>query len=126
MNFEMQIANMLAKNINGFITFVRENHENENNCFCLNRDKLYQLKLLVEEFKFQVLADELKRINRFTWDENYTHLLVDRFRKGMGIIEEYVENNYSDLFIFTARLYTLNSLSLTFCKEEESGTALRE
>jgi hypothetical protein len=112
MNFEMQIANMLADNINGFITFVRKNHENENNCFCLNRDKLYQLKLLV--------ADELKRINRFTWDENYTHLLVDRFRKGMGVIEEYVENNYSDLFIFTARLYTLNSLSLTFCKEEES------
>ncbi|MFY0782887.1 hypothetical protein AB1K18_21745 [Peribacillus simplex] len=120
MNFEMQIANMLADNINGFITFVRENHENENNCFCLNRDKLYQLKLLVEEFKFQVLADELKRINRFTWDENYTTLLVDRFRKGMMIIEEYVENNYSDLFIFTARLYTLKSLSLTFCKEEKS------
>ncbi|RRN73928.1 hypothetical protein EI200_04410 [Peribacillus simplex] len=119
MNFEMQIANMLAKNIMGFIEFVRENHENKNNCLCLNRDKLYQLKLLVEEFKFQVLADELKRINRFTWDERYTTLLVDRFRKGMSIIEEYVENNYDDLFIFTARLYTLNSLSLTFCKEEE-------
>ncbi|KRF51221.1 hypothetical protein ACFY5J_07465 [Peribacillus butanolivorans] len=118
MNFEMQIANMLAKNINGFIKFVHKHYENKNNIFCLNTDKVYQLKLLVEEYKFQVLADELLRINRFTWDENYTHLLVDRFRKGMSIIEEYVENNYNDLFIFTARLYTLNSLSLTFSKEE--------
>ncbi|MFF2588009.1 hypothetical protein ACFVSS_08990 [Peribacillus butanolivorans] len=118
MNYEMQIANMLAKNINGFIKFVHKHHENKNNIFCLNTDKVYQLKLLVEEFKFQVLADELLRINRFTWDENYTHLLVDRFRFGMSIIEEYVENNYNDLFIFTARLYTLNSLSLTFSKKE--------
>ncbi|MGE7767260.1 hypothetical protein [Peribacillus sp. NPDC096540] len=117
MNFEMQIANMLAENINGFIQFVNKNHENKNNVFCLNTDKLYQLKLLVEEFKFQVLADELLRINRFTWDENYTHLLVDRFRNGMSIIDEYIENNYNDLFIFTARLYTLNSLSLTFIKK---------
>ncbi|MCO0597789.1 hypothetical protein NGI46_09945 [Peribacillus butanolivorans] len=118
MNFEMQIANMLAKNINGFIKFVNKHYENKNNIFCLHTDKVYQLKLLVEEYKFQVLADELLRINRFTWDENYTYLLVDRFRKGMSIIEEYVENNYNDLFIFTARLYTLNSLSLTFSKEE--------
>ncbi|MGE6375991.1 hypothetical protein [Peribacillus muralis] len=118
MNFEMQIANMLADQIKGFIEFVHKHHQDKNNIFCLHIDKLYQLKLLVEEFKFQVWADELKRINRFTWDENYTHLLVDRFRKGYIIVEEYVGNHYDDLFIFTARLHTLNSLSLIFCDQE--------
>ncbi|WP_285767225.1 hypothetical protein [Peribacillus sp. SI8-4] len=118
MNFEMQIANMLADQLKGFIEFVQKHHRDKNNIFCLHRDKLLQLKLLVEEFRFQVLADELKRINRFTWDENYTLLLIDRFRKGYIIIDEYVGNHYEDLFIFTARLHTLNSLSLLFCKEE--------
>ena len=118
MNFEMQMARMLAENMDSFIKFVHKQYENKNNSFILNPDKLYQLKLLVEEFKFQILADELLRINRFTWNEQYTYLLVNRFREGLSIIDEYVENNYSDLFIFTARLYTLKSLSLSFSKEE--------
>lgn len=117
MNFEMQKANMLAENINGFINYVHKRYENKNS-YILNTDKLYQIKLLIEEFKFQIIADELQRINQFTWDEKYTHILVDRFRKGLNVIDEYVENNYNDLFIFSARLYTLNSLSLAFSIKE--------
>lgn len=113
MNFEMQKANLLAENIKGFIEFVHTSYEHKNSS-CSNSDKLYQIKLLVEEFKFQILADELLRINRFTWDEKYTHILVDRFRIGMNIIDEYVENHYHDLFMFSARLYTLKNISSSF------------
>jgi hypothetical protein len=113
----MQKANMLAENINGFIKYVHKSYENKIG-FRLNTDKVYQLKLLMEEFTFQIIADELVRINQFTWDETYTHLLVDKFRKGMDVIDEYVENNYDDLFIFSARLYTLKNLSQSFTIRE--------
>ncbi|MFJ8244875.1 hypothetical protein [Peribacillus asahii] len=118
MNFEMEIAKMLAENIDGFVKFVHKHYQNKKNSLILNRDKLYQVKLLVEEFKFQILADELLRINRFIWNEEYTYLLVNRFKKGLSIIDEYIENNYDDLFILTARLHTLKSLSLSLSKNE--------
>ncbi len=119
MNFNMKIANLLAKNINGFLEFVKS-HDNKSS-FILNKDKLYQIKLFVNEFKFQILADELQRINQFSWNEKYTYLLVERFRKGIDVIDEYVERNYDDLFIFTARLHTLKSLSLLLSKEEPTS-----
>jgi hypothetical protein len=111
----MQKAIMLAENINGFINFVHKSYEQKNS-FRVNLDKLYQIKLLIEEFKFQIVADELLRINQFDWDEKYSLYLVDRFKQGINIIEEYVKNNYHDLFLVTARLYTLKNLSLTFSK----------
>ncbi len=110
MNFNMKIANLLAKNINEFIQFVK-GHEKKS-CFILNKDKVYQVRLFVDEFKFQLLADELKRINQFTWNESYTLLLVERFQKGLDVIDEYIERNYDELFIITARLETLKRLSL--------------
>ncbi|MGA9225968.1 MAG: hypothetical protein WB217_06450, partial [Mesobacillus sp.] len=73
-----------------------------------------QIKLWIEDFKFQSLANELTRVNQVTCDEKYTQLLVARFRKGILIIDEYVERNYEDLFIFTAKLYTLKNISITF------------
>ena len=114
MKFEMQKANMLAENIKGFIKFVHKSHEKSKNTFIKNKDKIYQIKLLIEEFKFQIIADELHRINRFAWDEKYTYLLVDRFKEGINIISEYVENNYNELYLFTARVYTLKNLSASF------------
>src|SRR3954468_9208102 len=115
MNFNMRIANLLAENINRFIEFVYS--QDKKRSFILNTDKLYQIRLFVEEFKLQLLADELQRINQFSWNEKYTHLLVERFRKGIDVIDEYVERNYDHLFIFTARLHTLKSLSLLLRKE---------
>ena len=114
MNFEMQKAIILADNINGFIKFV-QNQKIKNN-FRIETDKLYQVNLWMEEYKFQILSDELIRINQFEWDEKYTSYLVDRLQKGINIIEEYVKNNYPELFILTARLYTLKNLSHSFNK----------
>lgn len=112
----MQKALLLAENINGFIKFVINCYQNRSS-FIINRDKLYQVKLFIEEYKFQILADELHRINQFEWDRKYTHLLVDSFIKGFNVIEEYIKNNYNDLFMFTGKLYTLKNLSLAFSKD---------
>jgi len=114
MNFERQKAMALAKNIKEFIEFIHR-QKNQNN-FRIDTDKLFQVKLWIEEFKFQILADELIRINQFDWDENYTFYLVDRFQQGITIIDEYVKNHYQELFILTARIYTLKNLSSVFSK----------
>lgn len=116
MNFEIQKANMLAENIKDFVKYVLKSYENKNSS-CLNRDKVYQIKLFLEEFQFQIIAAELLRINQYSWDEKYTHILVDRFRVGLDIIDEYVKRNNNDLFIFSARVYTLKSLSTSFSKK---------
>lgn len=109
MNFEMQKAKMLAEQINDFNQYVQKSYQTKNSLYS-NKDKIYQIKLWMEEFKFQIIADELLRINQFSWDEKYTFYLVDQFRKGINIIDEYVSNNYDELFLFTARLYTLKNL----------------
>ncbi|MED4228296.1 hypothetical protein [Neobacillus cucumis] len=120
MKFEMQKAILLAENIHDFIKYVQKNHEHKNS-FRFQPDKLYQVKLLIEEYKFQIIADELLRINQYSWDEKYTHYLVDHFSKGLEIINEYVQKNYEDLFLITSRLYILKDLSQTFTKMEREA-----
>lgn len=114
MKFEMQKANMLAEDINDFVKLVHNSYENSKYTSTNNKDKIYQIKLLIEEFRFQVLADELFRINRFAWDGKYTYLLIENFIKGISVIDEYVENNYNELYIFTAKLYTLKNSIISF------------
>lgn len=109
MNFEMQKAIMLAEQINDFIQYVQSNFKIKDSLYP-NKDRIYQIKLWMEEYKFQIIADELLRINQFSWDEKYTYYLVDQFQKGINIIDEYVSKNYDDLFLFTARLYTLKNV----------------
>ena len=116
MNFNMKVANLLADNIKEFVEYVYKSQNKES--FLLNADKLYQIKLLAEEFKFQITAEELHRINQFTWNEKYTHLLVNDFKKGIDVIDEYVVRNYDDLFILGGRLYTLNNLIKLLLKGE--------
>ncbi|MCQ6275520.1 hypothetical protein JMM81_11185 [Bacillus sp. V3B] len=115
MNFDMIKANMLAENIKGFIEYVHK-HYQENKSYISDPDKLYRLKLLVEEFRLRMIADELLRINKFIYDEKYTTILVNKFRKGITIIGEFIENNYDDLFIFTGKLHILRSISSSFTK----------
>jgi len=117
MKYEMQKAILLAENINGLIKYVQKSHYRRNS-FRFHLDKLYQVKLLIEEFKFQIIADELLRINQYSWDGKYTHYLVGNFKKGLEIIDEYVSNHYEDLFLLTARLYTLKDLSQSFSRIE--------
>ena len=123
MNFEMQKANLLAKNIKGFAEFVQKCYDSKTGLI-LNHDKLYQVKLWVEEYKFFQIAEELARINMFDWDEKYTFLLVERFLKGLAIIDDYVEHNQTDLFILTARIHTLNNLSALFSKCNLKGNPI--
>ena len=52
MNFEMQKAIILADNINGFIKFVQR--QKIKTTLESNTDKLYQVKLWMEEYKFQI------------------------------------------------------------------------
>ncbi|WP_071394104.1 hypothetical protein [Bacillus tuaregi] len=113
MDFDREKAKLLAVNIEGFSLFVRKSYQN-NNSYLSNPEKLYRLKSLVDEFQFQIIADELSRINRFIYDEKYTRLLVNRFRKALHIIGDYIDQNSQDLFIFTARLYTLRSICRSF------------
>lgn len=113
MDYYMEIANQLADNINGFIKFVYTNWHNESSII-VNRDKWYQITLFVEEYKLQMIADELERINRFCWNESYTTLLVDDLKKALAVLSEFVDRNYDDLFILTARLHTLKNLSFVF------------
>lgn len=108
-NIHMQKANMLAKQILAFILYIDKNYENSMK-INLNTDKLYQVKLLIDEFRFRIIAEELLRINQFSWDEKYTLYLVNEFQKGIRIIEEYVRRNEEELFLLQARIYTLNSL----------------
>jgi hypothetical protein len=113
MRFEMQKAIMLAEGLKDFIQFVQKNYENKNS-FRINSDKLYKIKLITEDFKFHIIADELLRINQYDWDGKYTCYLVNQFQEGFDIIEEYVNNNYDDLFLITARMHTLKNLSSLF------------
>jgi hypothetical protein len=115
MEFEMQKAIMLSENIKSFIKFVQHHHENKNS-FRFHPDKLYQIKLFIEEYKFQLIADELWRINQYDWDGKYTHILVDLFIDGINVIDEFVHNHSSDLFLLRGRLFTLKSLSLSFSR----------
>lgn len=110
MKHEMQKALLLSENIKDFIHFVQKPRLSS----ISNPDKLYQVKLFIEEYKFKIIADELHRINQFDWDGKYTYYLVESFKKGMTTIDEYVNYNYEDLFILTPRLYTLKNLCFSF------------
>lgn len=116
MNGKMKAANLLAETIYGFMELI-DRSRNDSIGFHLDRDKVYQLSLFAKEFKFRATADELKRINRFSWNEAYTYWLAEDLGKGLEVINEYVERNCGDLFIFTARLHTMKSLSLLLREE---------
>lgn len=113
MEYYMRMANLLADNLYGFIDFVEGNWQDKS-ILITNEDKWYQVKLFIDEYKLRVVADELRRINRFCWNEPYTTLLVNDLKKALLVIDEFVERNENDLFFMTGRLYMLNNLSILF------------
>ena len=115
MDIQMQKANLLAENMSEFLKFVNKHDKNST---LFNHDRLYHIKLLIEEHKLQILADELKRINQFSWDEKYSFYLIGQFTNALTIIDDYVAIYETDLFMLSARIYTLKSLSLSFEKTE--------
>jgi hypothetical protein len=107
MELEQQKARLLATNIKEFVDLV-QNGNNQPFGQLANSEKLFRLKLIIEEFRIETIADELIRVNTHTWDEQASRILVDRFITAFHHIKEYVENNYNDLFFVSARIYTLD------------------
>lgn len=108
MKFAREKAQFLAESVASFVTFVNRQHKV--NTILSDPDMLFRLKNLVEEYRLQLLASELIRVNRFVWEERESSILIGRIKKGIATIHDYVENNKDGLFIFSARLYTLTSI----------------
>ena len=112
MNSKMQMANLLADHVDSLIDFVKNTEKKKS--LIVNQDKWHQVRLFIEEFRFSIVADELHRINTFSWNESYTILLVKDVQKGMAVIEEFTERNCESLFLLTAKIYTIKQLCSVF------------
>jgi hypothetical protein len=106
MKLEQQKAILLATNIKEFVDLVL-NAKNHPFGTLSHPEKLLRLKLIVEEFRVETIAEELLRVNTYMWDEQASRLLIERFKTAFHHISEYIGNNYNDLFFFSARIYTL-------------------
>lgn len=106
MELERQKSILLATAIKEFIDLVNKD-ENSRNALISHSEKLLRLKLIVEEYRLGTIADELLRVNNHTWDEQASRILIDRFISTFKHIAEYVENNQTDLFMYSGRIYTL-------------------
>ena len=112
MNSKMQMATLLADHVDSLIDFVRKTEKKKS--LTVKQDKWHQVRLFLEEFRFSLVADELHRINTFSWNESYTILLVNDIQKGMAVIEEFAERNYDSLFLLTAKIHTIKQLCRVF------------
>jgi len=106
MEIKQQKAILLATNIKEFVDLVL-NAKNHPFGPLSHPEKLLRLKLIVEEYRVETIAEELLRVNTYMWDEQASQLLIERFKYAFHHISEYIENNYNDLFFFSARIYTL-------------------
>jgi hypothetical protein len=97
---------MVAKHMNEFAQFVYSSYVG-NPQLILNRDKHFRLKLLIEEFNFTGIADELLRLNKHTGELRETKMLLERFQSALSHVADYVDQNHNDLFLFSGRTYTL-------------------
>ncbi|MGD6801925.1 hypothetical protein FZC79_19980 [Rossellomorea vietnamensis] len=109
MNFNMSSAKLLALNLQGFLDLVDRTYR-QHSFIVLNQDILYRLKLLVEEFRLQVLTDELVRLTKYEDEERQTLVNIEKVHEKVLIIEEYIENNYDDLFLFSGRVHSIRSI----------------
>ncbi|MDZ5472264.1 hypothetical protein SM124_10945 [Bacillus sp. 31A1R] len=113
MNVQMEKATLLAEQLKSFIDLVYRSYNKETH-FEFHHDKVYRLKSLVDEYRFNIISEELLRVNKFVWDEKVTPVLVDRVKEKLVTIDEYVESNYQDLYLFSVRLSNIKSLLATF------------
>lgn len=109
MNFNMVSAKLLALNLQGFLQLV-ERTNTQHSFIVLNKENLYRLRLLVEEFRLQALTEELLRLTKYEGEERQTLMNVEKISEKMMIIEEFVADNYDDLFIFSGRVYSIRSI----------------
>ncbi|TYS16591.1 hypothetical protein FZC78_11395 [Rossellomorea vietnamensis] len=109
MNFNMSSAKLLALNLQGFLDLVNRTYR-QHSFIVLNQDILYRLNLLVEEFRLQVLTDELIRLTKYEDEEKQTLVNIEKVHEKIIIIEEFIEHNYDDLFLFSGRVYSILSI----------------
>jgi hypothetical protein len=117
LNFNMERAKLLTMNLQGLIDLVNRTYEHQS-YIVLNKDVLHRLKLLVEEFRFQLLADELNRLTKYEGEEKQTLMNIEKVNEKIGILDEYIQGNYDDLFIFSGRVHSIRSIIDMF--EEQS------
>ncbi|WP_456274830.1 hypothetical protein [Bacillus sp. AK031] len=113
MSFNRQMAKLLALNLQGFIDLVDRTYR-QPSAIVLNQEILYRLKLLVEEFRFQILTDELLRLSKYEGEDKQTLMNIEKVNEKIAIMEEFVEQNYDDLFLFTGRIHSIRSIINTF------------
>ncbi|WP_421385332.1 hypothetical protein ACOJQI_11375 [Bacillus salacetis] len=118
MNFNMERAKLLTMNLQGFIDLVNRTYE-QHSYIVLNQDLLYRLKLLVEEYRFQLLADELKRLTRYEGEEKQTLMNIEKVKEKISIIDDFIQVNYDDLFIFSGRVHSIRSIIDMFEEKED-------
>lgn len=112
MEFEREKAKLLAENLSQFVTLVHRKEEHLTHLS--DKDKLYRLKSLVDEYRLGLLAKEIARINRFSWEPEMMVLLVNRVRTSISSIDDYMENNLDDLFFYSAKVHTIKSICSSF------------
>lgn len=105
-------AKLLSETLLSFNDLVIKQYQTNN--FLSDPDKLFRLKNLVEEYKLHLLGSEILRINQFSYEEKETDILVERVKKAVYNIDEYIENNLEGLFIFSAKLHSLKAICRMF------------
>lgn len=104
MKFEQERATLFGENLIHFAQYVL-NSEDVN--YLSDRHKLFRLKNIVEEYRIQLLGEEIVRLNRFSWQKEQSEVLIARACKAIENIAEYIGNNLDDLFIYSARIHIL-------------------
>lgn len=108
MSLAREKALLLGETLQTFYQYVYNHYEKKKISFDV--DKIFRLKCLLDEFQFDLLGKEISRINTFMWMEQETAPLLIRVKKYIKIMEEYVENNKADLFLFSPRIMFIKNL----------------
>lgn len=118
MNTDMQKALLLAENTHSFLLFVLKCQEHHV-AWGLSQDRLLQVHYWIKEYRFSVMADELQRINQYSYDGKYSQYLVGEVKKGLDIIHEYVKHHEHELYMLTGRIHTLMSICKLILSQAE-------
>ncbi|WP_113928014.1 hypothetical protein [Bacillus sp. P14.5] len=109
MNFNMSSAKLLALNLQGLLDLVNRTYQ-QHSFIVLDQEILYRLKLLVEEYRLQALTDELFRLTKYDEEEKQTLMNIEKVHEKVIVLDEFIHNNYDDLFLFSGRVHSILSI----------------
>ncbi|MBM4762755.1 hypothetical protein [Bacillus sp. B15-48] len=125
MELERQKVLLLATSLKNFVHFVHDRFHKKFESIS-NKEKLIRLKLLVEEYQFKTIANELLRLNKVSFDEHQTRLLIARFIDSFRHVVDFFEHNKSELFIFSGRIYTIDDYCHLLTSEDHFKETSKE